>query len=89
LLESALNRAVSSLLVNLGVLVELQTGQPVNSKQDALAGAAQLDLALEPVQQAWALKLGTIKPDAAALRQLFTAFMGSVQQAADLADKLA
>lgn len=88
LLQAALNRAVSSLLVNLGVLLELKTGKLAESKQDALANATQLGIPLEPLRQVWALKRGELKPDADHLKNLFAAFMDAVQQAADLADKL-
>ena len=88
LLQAALNRAVSSLLVNLGVLFELKTGKPPESKQDALANAAQLGIPLEPLRQAWALKRGEYKPDPDDLRKLFASFMEAVQQSAALSDKL-
>jgi predicted nucleotidyltransferase len=88
LLQAALNRGVSSLLLNLGVLVELKTGKVVESKRDALANAAQLGLPPEPLQQAWAVKCGGLKPDSDGLRTLFAAFMDAVQQGANLADKL-
>ncbi len=87
LLQAALSRAVSSLLVNVGVLLELRTGKLVDSKQDALANAKQLGIPAEPVRQAWALKLGEFHPDAAGLKALFASFMDAVQQTADLADK--
>jgi hypothetical protein len=88
LLQAALNRAVSSLLVNLGVLLELKTGKPAESKQDTLANVAQLGIPFEPLRQAWALKRGELKPDSDGLRNLFASFMDAVQQAADLAGKL-
>lgn len=88
LLQATLNRAVSSLLVNVGVLLELKTGKPAESKQDALENAAQLGIPLEPLRQAWALKNGELKPDSPSLKKLYAAFMDTVQQAADLADKL-
>ncbi|HLH52439.1 MAG TPA: nucleotidyltransferase domain-containing protein [Verrucomicrobiae bacterium] len=88
LLQAALNRAVSTLLVNLGVLLELKTGKPAQTKQDVLAKAAQLGIPLEPVREAWAVKRGEVKPDADGLRNLFASFMDAVQQSADLADKL-
>jgi predicted nucleotidyltransferase len=88
LLQATLNRAVSSLLVNVGVLLELKTGKPAESKQDALANAVQLGIPLEPLWQAWALKNGELKPDSPGLKKLYAAFMDTVQQAADLADKL-
>ena len=88
LLQVALNHGVSSLLVNLGVLLELKTGKPVHTKQDALEQAAQLGLPEAPLRQVWALKRGESAPDAPALRQLYAAFMDSVQQAAGLAGAL-
>jgi predicted nucleotidyltransferase len=87
LLQAALSRAVSSLLVNLGVLFELKTGKPSENKQDALTNATQLGIPLEPVRQAWALKRGELKPDSDTLRKLFASFMEAVQQAADVAGK--
>ena len=88
LLQIALNRAVSSLLVNLGVLMELKTGRLAESKQDALANAAQLGIPSEPLRQAWALKCGEFKPASDDLRKLFGSFMEAVQKSADFADKL-
>ena len=88
LLQIALNRAVSSLLVNLGVLMELKTGRLAESKQDALANAAQLGIPSEPLRQAWALKCGEFKPAAGDLRKLFGSLMEAVQKSADFADKL-
>jgi len=87
LLQNALNRAVSSLLVNLGVLLELKNGTPTTTKHEALENAAQLGIAVEPVRQVWALKRGEIQPDPDTLRKLFASFMDAVQQAADLAGK--
>jgi hypothetical protein len=87
LLQAALNHAVSSLLVNIGVLLELKTGKPVETKHDALAHAAQLEIPVEPIRQAWALKRGETKPEPDALRQLFASFMQTVEQTANLAGK--
>ena len=87
LLQAALNRAVSSLLLNVGVLLELRTGQLVDSKQQALANAAQLGIPSEPIRQVWALKQGEFSPDSAGLRELFASFMDAVQKTADLAGK--
>jgi predicted nucleotidyltransferase len=88
LLQAALNRAVSSLLVNLGVLLELKTGKPAESKEDALANAAQLGIPSEPLRQTWALKRGEFKPEPEDLKNLFAGFMDTVEQAAHLAGKL-
>ncbi|HEX3627151.1 MAG TPA: hypothetical protein VH280_17220 [Verrucomicrobiae bacterium] len=85
LLQAALNRAISSLLVNIGVLLELKTGKPVETKQEALARTAQLEIPIEPVRQAWALKCGEIKPEPDVLRKLFASFMQAVEQTANLA----
>lgn len=87
LLQTALNRAVSSLLVNIGVLLELKTGTPIATKHEALANAPQLGIAVEPVRQVWALKCGEFKPEADALRELFASFMNAVQKTADIAGK--
>ena len=89
LLQSALSRAVSSLLVNVGVLLELRTGKPAETKQDALANLAQLGIPVEPVRQAWALKRGEVRLDPDGLKQLFASFMDVVHQTADLAGKSA
>jgi predicted nucleotidyltransferase len=87
LLQAALNHAVSSLLVNVGVLLELKTGKPIETKHDALANAAQLGIPIEPIRQAWALKCGEIQPEPDALRQRFASFMQAVEQTANLAGK--
>lgn len=89
LLQAALNHAVSSLLVNVGVLLDLKSGKPAETKHDALARAAELGIPIEPIRQAWALKCGEIKPEPDALRKLFASFMLAVQQTADLAGKSA
>lgn len=81
-LQATLERAVSSLLVNLGVLVELHSGQPVPAKQEALDRAAALDLPLAPVRDVWSMKRGELRPDTAALKQLYAGFMAAVEQAA-------
>lgn len=85
LLQAALNRAVSSLLVNVSVLLELTKGKPTATKQEALAAAPQLGLAAEPLRQAWAVKQGELKLEPDALKQLFVSFMDVVQQTANLA----
>lgn len=87
LLEAALNHAVSSLLVNVGVLLELKTGKATETKHDALANAAQLGIPMEPIRQAWAVKCGESKPEPDALKDLFASFMQAVEQAANLAAK--
>lgn len=88
LLAATLGRAVSSLLVNLGVLVELKTGTLATTKQQTLADASVLGLPLDAIRQAWAVKRGEATPEPTALRQLYATFMTVVQQAADLATKL-
>jgi hypothetical protein len=87
LLQAVLNRAVSSLLVNVGVLLELKSGTPTATKQEALSRAEQLGIPTEPLRQAWAVKQGELKLEPAALRELFASFMDAVQQTADLAGK--
>lgn len=87
LLQAALSRAVSSLLVNIGALLEIKTGKPAGTKQEALAQAAQLGIPLEPLQQAWAIKQGELTPEPDALRRIFAAFMAAVQKTAELAEE--
>lgn len=87
LLQAALNHAVSSLLVNVGALLEIKNGKPVETKHDALANAVQLGIPVEPIRQAWALKLGETRPEPDALRKLFASFMQAVEQTANLAGK--
>jgi hypothetical protein len=87
LLQAALNHAISSLLVNVGVLLELKTGKPVETKHEALARVAELGLPIDPIRQSWALKCGEIKPEPDALRKLFASFMQAVEQTANLAGK--
>jgi hypothetical protein len=88
LIEATLTRAVSSLLINLGVLAELKTGARSPTKLAALANAEQLGLKLLPVYQVLALKRGELKPDAAGLKELYAAFMLTVEEAARMADEL-
>jgi hypothetical protein len=87
LLQATLNRAVSSLLVNVAVLLELKTGKGVNTKQAALEHAALLEIPVEPIQQAWALKRGELQLRDDALRQLFASFMNTVHQTAAVAGR--
>jgi predicted nucleotidyltransferase len=88
LLRATLGHAVSSLLLNLGVLVELKTGQPTATKAAVLEHVSVLGLPLEPLRQAWALKGGDLRLDAAGLKTLYGAFLGVVQEAAVLAGRL-
>lgn len=87
LIQNALNRAISSLLVNIGVLLELKTGRPADTKQDALANAGQLGIPVEPLSRVWALKRGEFQPGSEELKKLFASFMDAVQQTAELAGK--
>ncbi|MBI2927400.1 MAG: hypothetical protein HYY24_17020 [Verrucomicrobia bacterium] len=79
---------MSSLLINLGVLVELKTGQAPPTKLAALEAAAGLGLPMQPAREILALKRGETKPDAAELKRLYAAFMGTVQEAARMVDQL-
>lgn len=87
-LEATLSHAVSSLLLNLGVLVELKTGQSVATKEGVLEHVGVLDLPPEPLRRAWAVKGGELRLDAPALRALYGEFMEVVQAAAALAARL-
>ena len=87
-LERTLNRAVSSLLNSLAVLVELKTGQAPGGKAQTVEAAAQLGLDAQSLRDALALKRGELKPDAAGLKQLYDAFLRTVQQAAEMVDAL-
>ena len=88
MLETTLTRAVSSLLINLGVLAELKTGVLSPTKLVALENAGKLGLQTEPVRQVLALKRGELKPEAAGLKELYASFMFTVEKAARMADEL-
>jgi hypothetical protein len=68
--------------------VELKTGEAPTGNGDVLQAAEKLGLDGEPLESALALRRGELKPDAAELKRLYDAFMRTVQQAAELADKL-
>jgi predicted nucleotidyltransferase len=86
-LEATLGHAVSSLLFNLGILVELQSGRRTDTKAAALEAAATLGLPLEPLRQIWALKQGELRLGPAELRRLYGACLEAVGQAAELAGR--
>jgi predicted nucleotidyltransferase len=88
LIESTLTRALSSLLTNLNVLVELKTGQAAANKLAVIKAAEKIGLDNQPLREVLALKRGELKPDAAELKRLYDAFMMTVQQAAVLVDTL-
>jgi hypothetical protein len=83
-----LNGAISSLLVSLGLLLELKTGEQPIAKTDVLAGIDRLGVESEALRNVLALKGGELKPDAAELKRIYEGFMRTVRQAAGLADKL-
>ncbi|MCZ7641192.1 MAG: hypothetical protein M5U12_37170 [Verrucomicrobia bacterium] len=87
-LQTTLSHAVSSLLLNLGVLVELKTGQRIATKEAVLDHVNALDLPPEPLRRVWALKAGELHLDTPALKTLYGGFMEVVQAAAALAARL-
>ncbi len=87
-LEETLTHAVSSFLTTLGALVELQTGERPATKATTVANADKLGLNAQFLRDLLALKRGELKPDAAALKQLFGAFLDTIHQAARLTEKL-
>lgn len=89
LVESTLTAAISSFLSSLSALLILKTGQaPTDKKAIVAAGARELGLDSKPLQETLALKSGEYKPNAAELKQLYGAFMSTVERAADIVDKL-
>jgi hypothetical protein len=88
LLETALLRSISPLISNLGILAELKTGIASPTKEAAIEHAEKLGLAVGPVRQALALKRGDLKLEAAGLKELFGAFMQTVEEAARKADEM-
>jgi hypothetical protein len=87
-IEGTLNRALASLWASLAVLVELKSGEAPAGHGDVLEAAEKLGLDTQALQSALALRRGERKPDAAELKQLYDAFMRTVQQAAEIADTL-
>jgi len=89
LIESTLTSAISTFLSNLGILLILKTGQSPGGK-GAIAEAAAYELGINnnPLQSILEIKYGTYKPDKEELKNLYNAFMITVQQAADIVDRI-
>lgn len=89
LIEGTLTRAISSFLHSLSVLLTLK-GVQVPAGKAAIAEAAARELGLDggALRDLLALKAGEIKPDGAAVKRLYNAFMVTVQRAADIVDGL-
>jgi predicted nucleotidyltransferase len=87
-IENTLTRAISSFLTNLGVLVEMKTGEAAATKVAVIAAVEKLGVNGQPLRNVLALKLGELKPDAAELKRLYGDFMQAVQQAAWLINEL-
>ena len=89
LIESTLNRAVSSFLTSLNVLVLLKTGHaPTGKSAIAEAAGRELEVDEKPLQEVLGLKSGKYRPDSADLNRLYNEFMATVQKAADIVDRL-
>lgn len=89
LIENLLTRAISSLVIDLGVLLQLQTGTAPEGKQAILAAAAEtLGLDGSALGDILALRAGTRQPGADELARLYDAFMAVVQRAAEVVDSL-
>ena len=89
LIEATLTGAVSSFLASLRALLILKTGDaPTGKDAIAAAGARELGLDDKPLQDVLALKSGTYKPDAAEQKRLYNAFMGAVEKAADIVERV-
>jgi hypothetical protein len=89
LLEGTLVRAISSFLSSLRGVLMLQAGYaPTGKGAIAAAAARHLGLDDKPPQDVLTLKSGQYTPDATALKRLYNAFMGTVQHAADMVDRL-
>ncbi len=89
LIEGTLTRAISSFLHSLSVLLTLK-GVQVPAGKAAIADAAARELGLDgqALRDLLALKAGETKPDGAAVKRLYNAFMVTVQRAADVVDGL-
>lgn len=80
---------MSSFLSSLWGILMLQAGHaPTGKGAIATAAAQQLGLDDKPLQDLLTLKSGQYTPDATALKHLYNAFMGTVQHAADMVDRL-
>jgi hypothetical protein len=86
LIESTLQRAVSTLLINLNVLVELKTGHASATKAAVIEAAENIGFDGQLLQQYLRLKRGELKPTGAELKQLYDSFMKIVQRAVELLD---
>lgn len=88
LLETSLTRSVSSLVVNLGVLMELRTGRPPTDRHTILAEAAAAGMNTAPIEAVMALRRGESQPSVDALRPLFAGFLDTLEQVVQLADRM-
>jgi len=86
--EITLCGAISSLLIDIGVFVELKTGAAPKAKNALVEMVSELGLDSETLRKVLALKRGELKPDAHELKRLYDDFMRTVQRAAELVDKL-
>jgi predicted nucleotidyltransferase len=88
LIEGTLRRSISTLLINLGLLIELKTGASSTTKAATIDAAAKLGFDPKALETFLNLKLGILKPSPAELKELYNTFMKLVQQAVDLAESL-
>ncbi len=89
LVEVTLFHSLSAFLASLRTLLQLKTGDaPVRHDAVAKAAASTLGIDLKTLQTLQTLKAGTSNAHEEELRQLYGAFMGEVEKAADIVDAL-
>jgi predicted nucleotidyltransferase len=89
LIESTMTSAIPSFLTNLSILLILKTGESPGGK-GAIAEAAAYELGIndKPLQSILEIKYGNYRPEKEELKNLYKAFMTTVQEAADIVDRL-
>jgi len=88
LIEGTLKRAISSFLGDLNALLVLKTAEAPSGKEQIVdAAVRELGLAEKTLRDVLALKSGSYRPGAAELKRLYGAFMATVQEAANIADR--
>jgi hypothetical protein len=86
LLETTLRRSLPALLANLGTLLELENKRPLATRNEILAAASASGLDVAAVERVQAIRTGAARPKPEEWRDLYAAFMVTVEKAVDRAD---
>ncbi|MDA0840295.1 MAG: nucleotidyltransferase domain-containing protein [Planctomycetota bacterium] len=88
LIEGILTQGITGFMHSLATLLTLKTGDaPTNQREIVAAAAKEFDLDDQTLKDVLDLKAGTLKKDAAGLRELFGFFLTTVQTVAEIVDK--